>query len=77
MPQRTLKCSVRDQLRARRKTLDKATPKTVVDAQARVRELKAEVCKLTFEKGILKNGGVLCAGEVVQCDLIHDELVGG
>ena len=41
---------VRDQRRARRKTIVKALPKTMVDAAGRVREFEAEVRKLTLEK---------------------------
>ena len=43
MPYHTLHSWVRDQRRARRKTIVKAPPKTMVDAQARVRELEAVV----------------------------------
>jgi transposase-like protein len=52
MPYHTLHSWVRDQRRARRTTVVKATPKTMVDAQAR--EPEAEVRKLTLEKDILK-----------------------
>ena len=54
MPYHTLHSWVRDKRRALRKTIDKALPKTMVDAQARVLELKAEVRNLTLEKDILK-----------------------
>ena len=47
----------------RRKTVVKASPKTMVDAQARVRELEAEVRKLTLEKDILKKAAAYFARE--------------
>jgi transposase-like protein len=52
MPYHTLHSWVRDQRSVLRKTIVKAPPKTMVDAH--VRELEAEVRKLTLEKGILK-----------------------
>ncbi len=48
MPYHTLHSWTRDERRARRKTFVKAPPKTMVDAQARVRELEAEVRELTL-----------------------------
>ena len=55
IPYHPLHSWVRDQRRARRKT--------VVDAQARVRELEAEVRKLTLEKDILKQAAAYFARE--------------
>ena len=50
----------------------------MVDAPARLRELEAELRRLTLEKDILKkSGGVLHAGVVVKYALIRDQLVGG
>ena len=46
-----------------RKTIVKAPPKTMVEAQARVRELEAEVRKLTLEKDILKKAAAYFARE--------------
>jgi transposase len=63
MPYHTLHSWVRDQRWARRKTVVEATPKTMVDAQARVRELEAEVRKLTLEKDILKKAAAYFARE--------------
>jgi hypothetical protein len=76
VPYHTLHCWVRDQRRAQRKTVIKAPPNAIVDAQSPVRELEAEVCKLTLERDIPKIGGVLRAGAVVKYALIRDELVG-
>ena len=59
----TLHSWVRDKRRALRKTIVKAPPKTMVDAQARVRELEAEVRKLTLEKDILKKAAAYFARE--------------
>ena len=63
MPYHTLHSWVRDKRRALRKTIVKAPPKTMVDAQARVRELEAEVRKLTLEKDILKKAAAYFARE--------------
>jgi len=61
MPYHRLHSWVRDQRRARRKTVVKAPPKTMVDAQAR--ELEAEVRKFTLEKDILKKAAAYFAKE--------------
>ena len=63
MPYHALHSWVHDQRRARRKTVVKAPPKTMVDAQARVRELDAEVRRLTLEKDILKKAAAYLAWE--------------
>jgi len=53
MPYHILHSWVRDQRLARRKTRVKPLAKTMVDAQARVRELKAEAYQLTLANDIL------------------------
>ena len=63
MPYHTLHSWVRDRRRAGRKTVVEAPLKTMVDAQARVRELEAEVRKLTLEKDILKKAAAYFARE--------------
>lgn len=65
-----------DQRRARRRTIVKAPPKTMVNARTRVCELESKVCELTLEKDTLKSGGVLRAGAVVKYAFIRGELVG-
>jgi hypothetical protein len=48
----------------------------MVYARTRVCERESEVCELTLEKDILKNGGVLRAGAVVKYAFNRGELVG-
>jgi transposase-like protein len=52
MPYHTLHVWVRAARRSRRKPLQKVQPRTKADAEARVRELEAEVRKPVLERGI-------------------------
>jgi len=54
MPYHTLHGWVRAARRSRRKPVQKVQPRTKADAEARVRELEAEVRKLMLERDILK-----------------------
>lgn len=54
MPYHTLHGWVRAARRSRRKPVQKVQPRTKADAEARVRELEAEVRKLVLERDIQK-----------------------
>ena len=56
MPYHTLHGWVRAVRRSKRKPVQKVQPRTKADAEARVRELEAEVRKLMLERDILKKG---------------------
>jgi transposase len=63
MPYHTLHGWVRAARRSRRKPVQKAQPSTKADAEARVRELEAEVRKLTPERDIPKRAAAYLARE--------------
>ena len=56
MPYHTLHGWVRAARRSRREPVQKVQPRTKADAEARVRELEAEVRKRMLERDILKKG---------------------
>ncbi len=49
--------------RSKRKPVQKVQPRTKADAEARVRELEAEVRKLVLERDILKQAAAYFARE--------------
>ena len=63
MPYYTLHGWVRTAQGAGRKAVPKEPPRTLADAEARVRSLEAEVRKLTLEKDILKKAAAYFARE--------------
>jgi transposase len=63
MPYYTLHGWVRAAQGAGRKAVPKEPPRTLADAEARVRALEAEVRKLTLEKDILKEAAAYFARE--------------
>ncbi len=74
MPYHTLHGWVRAVRRSKRKPVQKVQPTTKADAEARVRELEAEVRKLMLERNIQESGGVLRAGAAVKYAFIRDVL---
>jgi transposase len=63
MPYHTLHGWVRAARRSRRKPMQKVQPRTKADAEARVRELEAEVRKLMLVRDILENAAACFARE--------------
>ena len=63
MPHHPLLGWVRAARRSRRKPVQKGQPRTKADAEARVRELEAEVRKLMLERDILKKAAAYFARE--------------
>jgi transposase-like protein len=62
MPYHTLHGWVRAVRRSRRKPVQKVQPRTKADAEARVRELEAEVRKLMLERDFLKEAAAASTG---------------